>query len=181
VLNYPGTRERRGRSSAGRASPCHGEGRGFDSRRPLWPRGCGFALGRRRDWRHGRVVRQGSAKPCTPVRMRVPPLGPGRRYRQRRAISSGGERFLDAEEVSGSNPLSPTLKNGDLQVKREVQVEVQICSGTEVQQRGTEARRQLPGDVDRCGYRPLEQTFAETFPRVLSVSSGFPAIPYAFL
>jgi hypothetical protein len=24
------------------------------------------------------------------------------------AISSGGERFLDAEEVSGSNPLSPT-------------------------------------------------------------------------
>src|SRR5215212_11071553 len=28
-----------------------------------------------------------------------------------RAISSGGERFLDAEEVSGSNPLSPTLIN----------------------------------------------------------------------
>jgi hypothetical protein len=27
-----------------------------------------------------------------------------------RAISSGGERFLDAEEVSGSNPLSPTSK-----------------------------------------------------------------------
>src|SRR5829696_9385215 len=27
-----------------------------------------------------------------------------------RAISSGGERFLDAEEVSGSNPLSPTLE-----------------------------------------------------------------------
>ena len=30
--------------------------------------------------------------------------------RKVRAISSGGERFLDAEEVSGSNPLSPTLK-----------------------------------------------------------------------
>jgi hypothetical protein len=27
-----------------------------------------------------------------------------------RAISSGGERFLDAEEASGSNPLSPTRK-----------------------------------------------------------------------
>jgi hypothetical protein len=27
-----------------------------------------------------------------------------------RAISSGGERFLDAEEASGSNPLSPTHK-----------------------------------------------------------------------
>jgi hypothetical protein len=28
-----------------------------------------------------------------------------------RAISSGGERFLDAEEVSGSNPLSPTSES----------------------------------------------------------------------
>lgn len=55
-------------------------------------------------WRHGRVVRQGSAKPSTPVRFRVPPLG-----RVTGAISSGGERFLDTEEVSGSNPLSPTL------------------------------------------------------------------------
>jgi hypothetical protein len=54
------------------------------------------------------VVRQGSAKPCTPVRFRVPPLGVADNVR---AISSGGERFLDAEEVSGSNPLSPTLKN----------------------------------------------------------------------
>jgi hypothetical protein len=36
-----------------------------------------------------------------------------------RAISSGGERFLDAEEVSGSNPLSPTLKSSYLQVKHE--------------------------------------------------------------
>ena len=61
-------------------------------------------MGRR--WRHGRVVRQGSAKPCTPVRFRVPPLGVAKYVR---AISSGGERFLDAEEVSGSNPLSPTL------------------------------------------------------------------------
>src|ERR671933_7913 len=64
-----------------------------------------------RCWRHGRVVRQGSAKPCTPVRFRVPPLGRDAKKRSLvRAISSGGERFLDAEEVSGSNPLSPTLK-----------------------------------------------------------------------
>jgi hypothetical protein len=33
-----------------------------------------------------------------------------RRGGHTRAISSGGERFLDAEEVSGSNPLSPTLQ-----------------------------------------------------------------------
>src|ERR687884_400650 len=65
-----------------------------------------------RCWRHGRVVRQGSAKPCTPVRFRVPPLGRDTRKKSLvRAISSGGERFLDAEEASGSNPLSPTLNN----------------------------------------------------------------------
>ena len=64
-----------------------------------------------RCWRHGRVVRQGSAKPCTPVRFRVPPLERDAKKRSLvRAISSGGERFLDAEEASGSNPLSPTLK-----------------------------------------------------------------------
>jgi hypothetical protein len=56
--------------------------------------------------RGGRVVRQGPAKPPTPVRFRSPPrdplaCGP-------RALSSGGERFLDAEEVRGSNPLAPT-------------------------------------------------------------------------
>src|SRR5215218_2094266 len=34
--------------------------------------------------------------------------GRSRAPRLLRAISSGGERFLDAEEVSGSNPLSPT-------------------------------------------------------------------------
>ena len=36
--------------------------------------------------------------------------GAENRPRQLRAISSGGERFLDAEEVSGSNPLSPTRR-----------------------------------------------------------------------
>src|SRR4028119_2160756 len=62
---------------------------------------------RPRLWRHGRVVRRRTANPLTPVRFRVPPFG---KRRQARAISTGGERFLDAEEVSGSNPLSPTLK-----------------------------------------------------------------------
>src|SRR5215217_148006 len=37
--------------------------------------------------------------------------GRSRAPRLLRAISSGGERFLDAEEVSGSNPLSPTLES----------------------------------------------------------------------
>jgi hypothetical protein len=40
-----------------------------------------------------------------------------------RAISSGGERFLDAEEVSGSNPLSPTPRSSYSQVKHQGQME----------------------------------------------------------
>ena len=61
---------------------------------------------------HGGVAewfRRGSAKPFTPVRFRAPPR-PTRRVTSgsARALSSGGERFLDAEEVRGSNPLAPT-------------------------------------------------------------------------
>src|SRR5439155_19673665 len=55
--------------------------------------------------RGGRVVRQGPAKPRTPVQFRSPPRGT---TTEDRALSSGGERFLDAEEVRGSNPLAPT-------------------------------------------------------------------------
>src|SRR6202789_3334335 len=45
--------------------------------------------------------RQGPAKPSTRVRFPSPP-------RKSRAISSPGERFPDAEEVTGSIPVSPT-------------------------------------------------------------------------
>ena len=101
-----------GRGSAGRASPCQGEGRGFESRRPL---GCaGRRLARRwpstvidylvaplqaglpggmAEW-----LRQGPAKPCTRVRFPLPP----------RALSSAGERFPDTEEATGSIPVPPT-------------------------------------------------------------------------
>jgi hypothetical protein len=53
------------------------------------------------------VVRQWPAKPRTPVRFRSPPLAP-LQWAEHRAVSSGGERFLDTEEVRGSNPLPPT-------------------------------------------------------------------------
>src|SRR5215210_7298969 len=76
-----------GSSSVGRASPCHGEGRGFESRLPLWPWGL-------RRWRHGRVVRQGSAKPCTPVRFRVPPLGADGRLAQGESASLTRKRSV---------------------------------------------------------------------------------------
>ena len=57
--------------------------------------------------------RRGSAKPVTAVRFRPSPPTPRairttRLHSHTRALSSGGERFLDAEEVRGSNPLGPT-------------------------------------------------------------------------
>jgi hypothetical protein len=104
---------RGGRGSAGRASPCQGEGRGFESRRPLGgakrrraadlpvtvavlraPQGWqGPNAGGVAEW-----LRQGPAKPCTRVRFPPPP----------RAISSVGERYLDTVEATGSIPVSPT-------------------------------------------------------------------------
>jgi hypothetical protein len=38
----------------------------------------------------------------------LPRFNSGRRLDQERALSSGVERFLDAEEARGSNPLGPT-------------------------------------------------------------------------
>ena len=66
-----------GRGSAGRASPCQGEGRGFESRRPLgdatrrhvWSRVESRSCGGVAEW-----LRQGPAKPCTRVRFPSPPL-----------------------------------------------------------------------------------------------------------
>ena len=86
----------RGCSAVGSASPCQGEGRGFESRHPLevqWHQPQRWS---------GRVVRQRPAKPCTRVRFPSPPpcfLG---------AISSAGERFPDTEEVTGSIPVTRT-------------------------------------------------------------------------
>jgi hypothetical protein len=86
----------RGCSAVGSASPCQGEGRGFESRHPLEVQSH-----QPQRW-SGRVVRQRPAKPCTRVRFPSPPpwfLG---------AISSAGERFPDTEEVTGSIPVSRT-------------------------------------------------------------------------
>ena len=95
-----------GRSAVGSASPCQGEGRGFESRRPLG-RGSGF-LTWGPSWWDGREARQRPAKPCTRVRIPFPPRGTTRSARTVRAISSAGERFPDTEEVTGSIPVSPT-------------------------------------------------------------------------
>lgn len=89
----------RGCSAVGSASPCQGEGRGFESRHPLGR--CKWHQPQR--W-SGRVVRQRPAKPCTRVRFPSPPpflFDPG-------AVSSAGERFPDTEEVAGSIPVPRT-------------------------------------------------------------------------
>src|SRR4029078_3595872 len=80
----------------GSASPCQGEGRGFESRHPLegavastpaveWPSGEGTACKR---------VHTGSIPVST--------------SKVSSAISSAGERFPDTEEVTGSIPVSRT-------------------------------------------------------------------------
>jgi hypothetical protein len=87
----------RGCSAVGSASPCQGEGRGFESRHPLegavastpaveWPSGEATAC---------KAVHTGSIPVSTSK------LDPG-------AISSAGERFPDTEEVTGSIPVSRT-------------------------------------------------------------------------
>jgi hypothetical protein len=57
----------RGCSAVGSASPCQGEGRGFESRHPLEVQSHQSPR-----W-SGRVVRQRPAKPCTRVRFPSPP------------------------------------------------------------------------------------------------------------
>ena len=118
-IELPGSRsrerrqERCGRSAVGSASPCQGEGRGFESRRPLG-RGPGnkhLRILRRWD---GREARQRPAKPCTRVRIPFPPLSVPPTAR---AISSAGERFPDTEEVTGSIPVSPTTSDLRKQVR----------------------------------------------------------------
>ena len=114
VVHRRSHRCRRGRSAAGRASPCQGEGRGFESRRPLessdlerltasnipaeWPSGLGKGL-------------------QSPVRGFDSRLRLDHAYvhGQRivehavhRAISSVGEHYLDTVGVTGSIPVSPT-------------------------------------------------------------------------
>ena len=87
----------RGCSAVGSASPCQGEGRGFESRHPLegavastpaveWPSGEATAC---------KAVHTGSIPVSTSE------FDPG-------AISSAGERFPDTEEVTGSIPVSRT-------------------------------------------------------------------------
>jgi hypothetical protein len=108
-----------GRSAAGSASPCQGEGRGFESRRPLG--GAGRRPACRRSARlfgtrglflgpHGGMaewLRQGPAKPCTRVRFPLPPRG---RLAQRESASLTRKRsqvqiLYRPREAAGHRPV----------------------------------------------------------------------------
>ena len=116
-----------GRGSVGRASPCQGEGREFESRRPLevgdlFPNPCtpGGVAERRgnglqsrlhgfksRLHLQGRLAQRESAsltRKRSLVQSQYRPLV----RKDPRAISSAGERFPDTEEVTGSIPVSRT-------------------------------------------------------------------------
>ena len=102
---------------SGRASPCQGEGRGFESRRPLGTSGADREIGAHVRW-SGREARQRPAKPSTRVQIPSPPrLLRGARARRRvrpsgrrGAIGAAVARFPDTEEVTGSIPVSPTTR-----------------------------------------------------------------------
>ena len=96
-----------GRSAVGSASPCQGEGRGFESRRPLedhCPHGwtevrLGGVAERRGNGLQSRVHG---------FKSRLH-LGNHRGVRPHGRLAQGLARFLDTEEVTGSIPVSPTI------------------------------------------------------------------------
>ena len=104
-----------GRSAVGSASPCQGEGRGFESRRPLdagshhrsrWNALLGGMAERRGNGLQSRVH---GFESRSHLDVTVPPITGSGSRRTARAISSAGERFPDTEEVTGSIPVSPTM------------------------------------------------------------------------
>lgn len=89
----------RGCSAVGSASPCQGEGRGFESRHPL--EGANWHQSPAVEWPSG------EATACKAVHTGSIPVSTSKSF-QPGAISSAGERFPDTEEVTGSIPVSRT-------------------------------------------------------------------------
>jgi hypothetical protein len=90
----------RGCSAVGSASPCQGEGRGFESRHPLEGLEGAVASTPAVEWPSG------EATACKAVHTGSIPVSTSKQ--DPGAISSVGERFPDTEEVTGSIPVSRT-------------------------------------------------------------------------
>src|SRR3978361_2586901 len=100
---------------SGRASPCQGEVRGFDSLHPLGPPRALVARPAPGVRWSGREAGQRPAKPSTRVQIPSPPRPPrstsaevGPAAKPEGAIGAAVARFPDTEEVTGSIPVSPT-------------------------------------------------------------------------
>jgi hypothetical protein len=144
-----------GRSAAGSASPCQGEGRGFESRRPLGGR----------FWAFHRIVLpvewpmvewpRGEATACKAVYTGSNPVSTsykiGGLYGRAGAISSVGEHYLDTVGVTGSIPVSPTTYRpripGPVVVSR---LGEKSLSGVACNERATRAASPT-GASARCG------------------------------
>src|SRR5680860_1400284 len=73
--------------------------------------------GVRPPWWVGREARQRTANPCTRVQIPYPP--PPAENSTARAIGAVVARFLDTEEVTGSNPVSPTRESPQVRAPKE--------------------------------------------------------------
>src|SRR5699024_4700378 len=94
-----------GCGSVGRASPCQGEGRGFESRHPLGGGGPSMETTGLTSSPGGLAERRGSG-----LQSRIHGFE-SRTHLAARAIGAAVARFLDTEEVTGSNPVSPTTSD----------------------------------------------------------------------
>ena len=93
-----------GCSAVGSASPCQGEGRGFESRHPLEG-----ARGINPDGGVGRVVRQRPAKPCTRVRFPSPPP----RMTRRRWLGGASASLTRKRSLVQSQYRAPAFDAGE--------------------------------------------------------------------
>ncbi len=93
---------------SGRASPCQGEGRGFESRRPLGDISSGCQL---EAWISTVEWPRGEAAACKAVHTGSNPVSTSQHSTTANftwAIGAAVARFPDTEEVTGSIPVSPT-------------------------------------------------------------------------
>jgi hypothetical protein len=119
----------RGRSAAGSASPCQGEGRGFESRRPLewcpsgrrsyisscfWPAPPGrVASPRRQSGGVAEWLRQGPAKPCTRVRFPPPPRRSRTGAVSTDRVGSDEDCFAELNSTAGRAPARAISSVGE--------------------------------------------------------------------
>jgi hypothetical protein len=104
---------------SGSASPCQGEGREFESRHPLECQDQSSRLVTACGQPHAVAWPRGEAAACKAVHTGSNPVATSNTHKPhtskdvQRAIGAAVARFPDTEEVTGSIPVSPTIKPPD--------------------------------------------------------------------